>query len=84
MKKFSDFWKNNLNKKQRSILQFDKETKVFIKEYRSIAEASRKTEEKEHQIREIAKGKNNSKANFLWKYKDESKTEEYSKKYSKK
>ena len=77
-------YENNLNKKQRSILQFDKETKVFIKEYRSIAEASRKTEEKEHQIREIAKGKNNSKANFLWKYKDESKTEEYSKKYSKK
>ena len=36
------------------------------------------------QNREIAKGKNNSKANFLWKYKDESKTEEYSKKYSKK
>jgi len=77
-------YENNLNKKQRSILQFDKETKVLIKEYRSIAEASRKTEEKEHQIREIAKGKNNSKANFLWKYKDESKTEEYSKKYSKK
>ena len=77
-------YENNLNKKQRSVLQFNKETKVLIKEYRSIAEASRETGEKEHQIRDISKCKNNSKANFLWKYKDESKTEEYSKKYSKK
>jgi len=77
-------YENNLNKKQRSVLQFNKETKVLIKEYRSIAEASRETGEKEHQIREIAKCKNNSKANFLWKYKDEEKTEEYSKKYSRK
>jgi hypothetical protein len=72
-----------LNKKQRSVLQFDKEN-VLMKEYRSIAEASRETGEKEHQIREIAKGKTNSKASFLWKYKDEEKTEEYSKKYSQK
>ena len=77
-------YENSLNKKQRSILQFNKETKVLIKEFRSVVEASRETGEKEHQIREISKGKNNSKANFLWKYKDESKSEEFSKKYSKK
>jgi hypothetical protein len=77
-------YENNLNKKQRTVLQFNKETKLLIKEYRSVAEASRETGEKEHQIREISKGKSNSKANFLWKYKDESKSEEFSKKYSKK
>jgi hypothetical protein len=77
-------YEQSLNKKQRSILQFEKETKVLIKEHRSIAEASRESGEKEHQIREIAKGKTNSKASFLWKYKDEEKTEEYSKKYSRK
>ena len=76
-------YKQLLNKKQRSILQFDKEN-FLLKEYHSIAEASRETGEKEHQIREIAKGKSNSKASFLWKYKDKEKTEEYSKKYSRK
>lgn len=62
-------YKQLLNKKQRSILQFDKEN-FLLKEYHSIAEASRETGEKEHQIREIAKGKSNSKASFLWKYKE--------------
>jgi hypothetical protein len=75
-------YEQSLNKKQRAVLQYDKTSSILISEYRSIAEASRKTGEQEHQIREIAKGKNNSKANFLWKFKDESKTEEYSKKYS--
>lgn len=75
-------YEKSLNKKQRAVLQYDKTSSILIGEYRSIAEASRKTGEQEHQIREISKGKNNSKANFLWKFKDESKTEEYSKKYS--
>ena len=55
----------------------------FVKEYKSISEASRESGEPEHRIRAIAKGKKNSKAEYKWKFKDEKETKEYSEKYSK-
>jgi hypothetical protein len=83
-------YKNNLNKKVRNILQYDFEysddiiiIKDLIAEYISIAEASRKTGIKENEIRDIAK--NNEKCKdkkYLWKFKNESETKEYSKKYT--
>lgn len=72
-----------LNKKVRGILQFSLEGK-YINEYISIAEASRQTDEPEHRIREIAQGKPNAKADYIWKFKNEEETKEYSKKFSKK
>lgn len=72
----------NLNKKVRNILQYSLEGE-FIKEYISIAQASRESKEPEHRIRSIAQGKPNSKANFLWKFKNEEETKEYSEKYYK-
>jgi hypothetical protein len=74
---------NNLNNKVRNVLQYSLDN-VFITEYPSIAEASRKTEEPEHRIRTIAQGKTNSNAKFIWKFKNEEESEEYSRKYSKK
>lgn len=72
----------NLNNKVRNVLQFDKLSGKFLNEYNSIAEACRKTGELEHRIRDTAKGKINSYANYLWKFKNEEETEEFSKKYS--
>jgi len=72
----------NLNKKVRNVLQYSLEGE-FIKEYISIAEASRQTNEPEHRIREIAQGKTNSKAEYIWKFKNEEETKEYSEKFSK-
>lgn len=74
-------YNSNLNKKVRNILQYTKDN-IFIKEFNSIAQASRETGELEHRIRETAKGKGNSKAEFLWKFKNEDETNEYSQKYS--
>ena len=54
----------------------------FIAEYKSISQASKETGEPEHRIREISKGKKNSKAQFKWKFKNTEETGEYSKKYS--
>ena len=71
-----------LNKKVRGVLQFTLDGD-YIKEYISIAEASRQSGEPEHRIREIAKGKTNSKAEYSWKFKNEGETEEYSIKFSK-
>ena len=70
-----------LNKKVRNVLQYTLDDN-FVKEYKSIAQASRDTGEPEHRIREIAKGKKNSKAQFKWKFKNNEETEEYTKKYS--
>jgi len=72
-------YNSNLNKKVRNILQYTKDN-IFIKEFNSIAQASRETGELEHRIRETAKGKGNSKAEFLWKFKNEEETNEYSQK----
>ena len=75
-------YKENLNKKVRNILQYTLDDD-FVKEYKSISEASRESGEPEHRIRAIAKGKKNSKAEYKWKFKDEKETKEYSEKYSK-
>ena len=72
-----------LNKKVRNVLQYTLEGK-FLKEFKSIAEASRQTGEPEHRIREISKGKTNSKAEFNWKFKNEDESKEYKDKYSSK
>jgi len=74
-------YKQCLNKKTRAVLQYTLEGE-FIKEFISISEASRHTEEPEHRIRTIAQGKKNTKALFLWKFKNDEETEEYSKKFS--
>jgi len=75
-------YSTKLNKKTRAVLQYNLEGE-FIKEFISISEASRKTEEPEHRIRTISQGKTNTKALFLWKFKNDEETEEYSKKFSK-
>jgi hypothetical protein len=72
----------NLNKKVRNVLQYTLDGE-YISEYISIAEASRQTDEPEHRIREIANGKPNSKAEYIWRFKNEEETKEYSEKYSK-
>lgn len=82
-------YKEDLNKKKRVVLQYENkegELGSFIREYDSLAEASRKTEMPEFQIREICKGKCKKLKDkmFLWRYKNEEETEEYSKKFSRK
>ncbi len=76
-----------LNKKVRSVLQYaineDKSQGNFIAEFTSIAEACRQTNIPEHRIRETANGKTKPKE-FIWKFKDESISEEWSKKFSSK
>jgi hypothetical protein len=74
-------YKNNLNNKIRSVLQFSLDGE-FIKEYVSITEASRQTDEPQHRIRTIAQGKTNNNAIFNWKFKNEEETNDYKKKYS--
>ena len=55
----------------------------LISEYISIAEASRKTGIKENEIRDIAKDNQKCKdKKYLWKFKNENETKEYSKKYT--
>jgi hypothetical protein len=71
-----------LNKKVRAIIQYDLEHNL-IAEFESIAKASRELNIPEHQIREVAKGRANP-STYIWKYKDESKNEEFSKKYASK
>ena len=73
-----------LSKKVRNVLQYSRDSLEFIAEFLSIAEASRKTGEPEHRIREISQGKINNNAKFHWKFKNEDETVEYSKKYGKK
>lgn len=71
-----------LNKKIRAIVQYDMQNN-FIAEFESIAKAARETKYAEHQIREVAKGRMKP-TECIWKYKDESKNEEFSKKYASK
>jgi len=71
-----------LNKKLRAIVQYDMQNN-FIAEFESIAKAARETKYAEHQIREVAKGRMKP-TECIWKYKDESKNEEFSKKYASK
>ena len=76
-----------LNKKTRSVLQYKKNNDgtqgELIKEYESLSKASKETNIKEHVIRETAKNKTVPKE-FIWRYKNEEQTEEWTKKFSSK
>ena len=72
---------SDLNKKVRNVLQYSLEGE-FIAEYKSVAQASKVTNEPEHRIRDISKGKKNSKAQFMWKFKNNKETAEFSQKYA--
>jgi hypothetical protein len=76
-------YSTKLNKKTRNVLQYTLEGN-FVKEYISIAEASRESKEPEHRIRTLCQGKTNSKALFKWEFKNNEETSEYTKKYSSK
>ena len=74
----------NCNKKKRSVIQYDAETNDVIQEFTSIADASRKTGDKEHMIRESAKkDEKYSTAVYMWRFKNPEDTILFSKKYSK-
>jgi hypothetical protein len=60
-------YETNLNKKTRSVSQYDKTTNELIREFKSIALASRETGEKEHCIREYIAGKPASTRQYNWK-----------------
>ena len=82
-------YENNLNKKVRAVIQFQNNNGEYgdiIKEFPSLAKASRETKIPEHEIREIAKGKIKHifDKKFLWKYKNEDETESYRQKFSSK
>lgn len=76
---------NQLNKKVRAILQYEKNQDgtagKLIKEFESISKASKETNVKEHVIRETARYKTIPKE-FVWRYKNEEQNEEWSLKYS--
>lgn len=71
---------NKLNNKTREVLQYDKKGKL-IKEYISIAEASRQTEEKEWTIRKCCQEIGKVESKWIWKFKYPEETEGYSQKY---
>lgn len=71
-----------INKRCQQVLQYNKTTGEFIKEYPSIAEAARQTKEKEHMIRTTCRGKGKSSI-YKWEFKDKAKADEFSKKFSK-
>lgn len=77
---------NDLNKKRRDVLCYNKITGVLEGEYISIAEASRKKNDTEYGIRKSAQndGKNLVNNTYNWKFKYPEQTEEYRKKYSSK
>lgn len=56
------------NEKKKGISQYTKDTNEFIATFKTVAEASRNTVDKEHQIRSIIQGKANLNATFLWKF----------------
>lgn len=60
-------YSQKLNKNVRCVLQFSLDG-IFIKEFMSIAEASRQTGEPEHRIRSSVNGKFNSMNQYLWKF----------------
>jgi len=74
-------YQTNLNKKKRAVQQYSLQNEL-IAEFTSISEASRKTGEPEHRIRQLARGKSNSKSPFIWTFKNTDESKEYSKKYS--
>ncbi len=77
-------YSEGLNKKVRNIIQYEKNKDGSIgkqiAEYISIAEASRQTKIPEHKIRTSAQG--NQSTEFIFKFKDESQSAEFSMKFS--
>lgn len=75
-------YESGLNKKVRNIYQLD-ESGNIIKEFASIAQASRETGEAEYNIRSACQGKPTSTCKYFWKFKNPEESAEYSQKYSK-
>jgi hypothetical protein len=76
-------YNTKLNNKVQGVNQYDLGGNL-IASYRSIAEASRRTNVPEHEIRELARGDGiYSKRRFDWKFADQQKAKQYSEKYSK-
>jgi hypothetical protein len=79
-------YQNKLNNKVQGVIQYEKlDNDVYGKEiarYDSIAEACRQTKVPEHEIREVCNKKGNAPHGFLWKFQDENKAAEYSKKFN--
>lgn len=59
---------NKNNKNKRPVIQYSKDN-VYINEYPSIAEASRKTNTSEDSIHFCCKGKSSVGGDFIWRYK---------------
>ena len=81
-------YESGLNKKVRNVLQYENNNGVygeFLKEFISVAEASRETGIQEHEIRFSCKKQGGyTFKKYLWKYKNEEETEKYELKYSSK
>lgn len=81
-------YENGLNKKVRNVLQYENnngDCGEFLKEFISVAEASRKTGIAEHEIRTSCKKQGGYPVKkYLWKYKNEEETEKYELKYTSK
>ncbi len=79
---------NGLNKKVRGVLQYENDNGVcgnFLREFISVAEASRETGIQEHEIRSSCKKQGGyTYKKYLWKYKNEEDTEKYELKYTSK
>ncbi len=73
---------SGLNKKVRGVKQYNRETKEFIKEFPSLAQASRETTESEHHIREYLRGKPTLGRKYDWVSCDPEKDKLNSAKYS--
>jgi len=76
-----------LNKKVQGVKQFEKNEDgskgSFLKEFMSIAAASRSTKVPEHEIRTVSQGKTQPIRNFFWEFTDPEKAKEWSKKFDK-
>lgn len=70
-------YESGLNKKVRNIYQLD-ESGNIIKEFASIAQASRETGEAEFNIRSACQGKVYSTCKYFWKFKNPEESAEYS------
>jgi hypothetical protein len=81
-------YEQGLNKKVRNVLQYENNNGVygnFLREFISVAEASRETGIQEHEIRCSCKKQGGyTVKKYLWKYKNEEETEKYELKYTSK
>lgn len=76
-------YNKGLNKKVRNVYQLDENGNI-IKEFVSIASASRETGESEFNVRACCQGKRYSTCKYYWRFKNSDESEEFSKKYNKK